>query len=184
MQGRNRKGSIYVWAAGNGGTYYDSCAADGYSSSIYTISVGSADQSAHAAVYDEQCAAKMVVTFNYNSQTAPSPDEDWTPYDQIVSIKCHRHVQFCSSIIFNCIPFQMKYSMPTLFARLLPNTYLVFPFKIVNICKLSLDYDVRKTLSYTQTTTTLNGRCTDDFDGTSAATPLVSGVMALALQAK
>jgi len=34
-----------------------------------------------------------------------------------------------------------------------------------------------------QTTTTLNGRCTDDFDGTSAATPLVSGVMALALQA-
>ena len=98
MQGRNRKGSIYVWAAGNGGTYYDSCAADGYSSSIYTISVGSADQSAHAADYDEQCAAKMVVTFNYNSQTAPSLDEDWTPYDQIVSIKCHRHVQFCSSI--------------------------------------------------------------------------------------
>ena len=41
-----------------------------------------------------------------------------------------------------------------------------------------------KTLSYTQTTTTLNGRCTDDFDGTSAATPLVSGVMALAMQAK
>ena len=35
-----------------------------------------------------------------------------------------------------------------------------------------------------QTTTTLNGRCTDGFDGTSAATPLVSGVMALALQAK
>ena len=101
MQGRNRKGSIYVWAAGNGGRYYDSCAADGYSSSIYTISVGSADQSAHAAVYDEQCAAKMVVTFNYNSRTAPSPDEDWTPYDQIVSIKCHRHVQFCSSIIAN-----------------------------------------------------------------------------------
>ena len=37
---------------------------------------------------------------------------------------------------------------------------------------------------YMQTTTTLNGLCTDDFDGTSAATPLVSGVMALALQAK
>ena len=39
-------------------------------------------------------------------------------------------------------------------------------------------------LSPMQTTTTLNGRCTDGFDGTSAATPLVSGVMALALQAK
>ena len=39
-------------------------------------------------------------------------------------------------------------------------------------------------LSPMQTTTTLNGRYTDGFDGTSAATPLVSGVMALALQAK
>ena len=36
----------------------------------------------------------------------------------------------------------------------------------------------------TQTTTTLNGKCTDDFTGTSASTPLMSGVAALTLQAK
>ena len=88
FQGRNRKGSIYVWAAGNGGTYYDSCAADGYSSSIYTISVGSANQAAQAADYDEQCAAKMVVTINYNSRTAPGKNDNWDAYDQIVST-CH-----------------------------------------------------------------------------------------------
>ena len=35
-----------------------------------------------------------------------------------------------------------------------------------------------------QSTTTLNGKCTDDFTGTSASAPLVSGVIALALQAK
>lgn len=87
-QGRNRKGSIYVWAAGNGGTYYDSCAADGYSSSIYTISVGSANQAAQAADYDEQCAAKMVVTINFNSRTFPGKNDDWDAYNQIVST-CH-----------------------------------------------------------------------------------------------
>ena len=30
IQGRSQKGSIYVWAAGNGGKNYDSCAADGF----------------------------------------------------------------------------------------------------------------------------------------------------------
>ena len=35
-----------------------------------------------------------------------------------------------------------------------------------------------------QTTTTLRSKCTDGFTGTRASTPLVSGVSALALQAK
>ena len=34
-----------MWAAGNGGSFFDSCAADGYVLSIYTIPVGAADQS-------------------------------------------------------------------------------------------------------------------------------------------
>ena len=68
MQGRGGKGTIYVWAAGNGGQYFDSCAADGYTSSIYTIGVGSADQNGRQADYDEDCSAKMAVTFSYNSE--------------------------------------------------------------------------------------------------------------------
>ena len=35
-----------------------------------------------------------------------------------------------------------------------------------------------------QTTTIPHGRCTNDFEGTSAATPLAAGVIALMLEAK
>lgn len=41
-QGRQGRGSVYVWASGNGGQRGDHCSADGYASSIYTISVSSA----------------------------------------------------------------------------------------------------------------------------------------------
>ena len=85
LQGRDGKGSIYVFAAGNGGEDYDSCAADGYTNSIYTISAGSADQRGRQADYDEKCSAKMVVTFSYNSDTFPTVDDNWDAYNQIVS---------------------------------------------------------------------------------------------------
>ena len=84
VQGRGGKGSIYVWAAGNGGEYHDSCAADGYVNSIYTIAVGSADQNGHQADYDESCTAKIAVTYSYNSDTFPTQDDSWSAYNQIV----------------------------------------------------------------------------------------------------
>ena len=37
---------------------------------------------------------------------------------------------------------------------------------------------------FLQTTTVTHGRCTNDFEGTSAATPLAAGVIALMLEAK
>lgn len=52
-----------MWAAGNGGEVGDSCAADGYVNSIYTIAVGSANSNGLASSYDEQCAAKMAIAF-------------------------------------------------------------------------------------------------------------------------
>ena len=76
---------VYVFASGNGGNHYDSCAADGYSNSIYTISIGSATSYGLQADYDEQCACKMAVTFSYNSATLPGADDDWDPYKQVVS---------------------------------------------------------------------------------------------------
>ncbi len=138
-QGRNGKGSIYVWAAGNGGWSHDSCAADGYSASIYTISVGSADQTGGQAAYDENCPAKMAVTFSYNSDTFPGPGDTWDPYKQVVS----EHNKYASKQFYK-----------------------------------------KEQLDILQSTTTLNGQCTDDFTGTSASTPLLSGTIALVLQAK
>ena len=79
FQGRNGKGNIYVWAAGNGGDVFDSCAADGYISSINTIGVGAADESSNQAYYDEECASKMVVTFNHNSRTSSEQVVAYSP---------------------------------------------------------------------------------------------------------
>ncbi len=42
----------------------DTCAADGYTNSIYTISVGSAASNGRQSSFDEDCAGKMVVTFD------------------------------------------------------------------------------------------------------------------------
>ncbi|XP_017779220.1 PREDICTED: neuroendocrine convertase 1-like, partial [Nicrophorus vespilloides] len=43
-EGRNGRGSIYVWASGNGGSQGDNCNCDGYLASPYTVSIGSASQ--------------------------------------------------------------------------------------------------------------------------------------------
>ena len=91
LQGRGGKGSIYLWASGNGGRYFDSCAADGYTSSIYAISMGSADQRGRQAEYDENCPGKMAVTFSYNSNTFPGVDDTFDPYDQVVSSNSREH---------------------------------------------------------------------------------------------
>jgi subtilisin family serine protease len=61
--GRNGLGSIYVMASGNGGIYDDICTLDGYANSIYTISIGSIDESSKAPEYSEVCAAQLAVTF-------------------------------------------------------------------------------------------------------------------------
>ncbi len=52
-----------MFVAGNGGRKGDSCAADGYSSSIYTIGIGAANSNGEQTPYDEQCAGKMAMAF-------------------------------------------------------------------------------------------------------------------------
>ena len=58
-----------MFAAGNGGDKYDTCATDGYVSSIYTISVGSVTIDGRQSYYDEECAGKLVVAFTDNDFT-------------------------------------------------------------------------------------------------------------------
>lgn len=43
-KGRGGKGSIFIWASGNGGREHDNCNCDGYTNSIWTLSISSASQ--------------------------------------------------------------------------------------------------------------------------------------------
>ena len=59
--GRDGKGSIYVWAAGNGrGRYDDSCAYDGYVSLPDVIAVAALARDGLLADYSEDCTAVFV----------------------------------------------------------------------------------------------------------------------------
>lgn len=62
--GRNNLGSIYVWASGNGGTAKDSCNCDGYTNSIWTLSIGSVSESGTKPWYAEECSSTLAVTYS------------------------------------------------------------------------------------------------------------------------
>jgi len=53
INGRGGKGTIYVWAAGNGALNQDNSNKDGWNNSIYTISAGSMDANGKIANYSE-----------------------------------------------------------------------------------------------------------------------------------
>jgi subtilisin-like proprotein convertase family protein len=106
--GRGGKGSIWLWAGGNGGSAQDNSNYDGYANSIYTIAIGALNDSGARSAYSEPGANVLVC--------APSND----------SASGHRGI----------------------------------------------------------TTTTTNGNYTHSFGGTSSATPLAAGVVALLLQSK
>lgn len=90
-----------MWAAGNGGRNGDSCAADGYASSMYTIAIGSADESGQQASYDESCAAKMAVTFSFNTASYKKNRN----YGQVVRLVYYNLL--CKS--YACMPALCKY---------------------------------------------------------------------------
>ena len=61
--GRHGKGTIFVWASGNGGQNMDDCNCDGYASSIYTISVSSVTRSGKLPGHTEACSSTLVSTY-------------------------------------------------------------------------------------------------------------------------
>lgn len=77
QQGRGGKGSIFVWASGNGGSKGDNCNCDGYIGSVYTLSIGSASQQGQFPWYGERCAATMAATYSsgaYSDQMIATTD--------------------------------------------------------------------------------------------------------------
>ncbi len=63
FEGRDGKGSIFVWASGNGGQN-DSCSCDGYVNSIYTFAISSTTESNEKPTYLEECPAILTSTFS------------------------------------------------------------------------------------------------------------------------
>ncbi|KAL1868780.1 pheromone processing endoprotease [Paecilomyces lecythidis] len=70
QQGRNGKGSIFVFAAGNGANSDDNCNFDGYTNSIYSITVGAIDREGNHPSYSESCSAQLVVAYSSGSGDA------------------------------------------------------------------------------------------------------------------
>ncbi|XP_077187820.1 proprotein convertase subtilisin/kexin type 4-like isoform X1 [Paroedura picta] len=64
LNGRGGLGSLFVWASGNGGHRYDNCNCDGYTNSIYTLSVGSTTESGRVPWYNEACASTLTATYS------------------------------------------------------------------------------------------------------------------------
>eukprot|EP00035_Acanthoeca_spectabilis_P021494 m.438547 g.438547 ORF g.438547 m.438547 type:complete len:950 (-) comp18255_c0_seq1:61-2910(-) len=65
--GRGGKGSIYVFASGNGGASGDSCNCDGYCNSIYTIAIGAITEDNGKPYYTEPCTATLASTYSSGS---------------------------------------------------------------------------------------------------------------------
>jgi subtilisin-like proprotein convertase family protein len=59
--GRGGKGTIFLWAGGNGGGSSDNSNYDGYANSIHTLSIGASDSNGNRASYSEPGANVIVV---------------------------------------------------------------------------------------------------------------------------
>lgn len=67
QEGRDGKGALYIFASGNGALHGDSCNFDGYTNSIYSITVAAVDHKGLHPPYSEACAAVMVCTYSSGS---------------------------------------------------------------------------------------------------------------------
>ncbi|KZV96157.1 hypothetical protein EXIGLDRAFT_609504 [Exidia glandulosa HHB12029] len=67
QNGRGGKGSIFVFASGNGAGSGDQCNFDGYTNSIFSVTVSAIDYKNLHPYYSEMCAANMIVTYSSGS---------------------------------------------------------------------------------------------------------------------
>ncbi|XP_022252422.1 furin-like protease 1 [Limulus polyphemus] len=66
-KGRGGLGSIFVWASGNGGRNHDNCNCDGYTNSIWTLSISSATENGLVPWYSEACSSTLATTYSSGS---------------------------------------------------------------------------------------------------------------------
>ncbi|XP_058446317.1 furin-like protease 1 [Malaya genurostris] len=63
-KGRGGRGSIFIWASGNGGREHDNCNCDGYTNSIWTLSISSASQEGLVPWFSEMCSSTLATTYS------------------------------------------------------------------------------------------------------------------------
>lgn len=90
-QGRNGLGSIFVWASGNGGRDRDSCNCDGYTNSIYTLSISSTTQYGNVPWYSEACSSTLATTYSSGSQNEKQIVSPTWSQDRNVLQRCPGH---------------------------------------------------------------------------------------------
>ncbi|KAJ4475682.1 peptidase S8/S53 domain-containing protein [Lentinula aciculospora] len=66
-RGRGGKGSIFVFASGNGAANGDQCNFDGYTNAIYSVTVSAVDYKGLHPYYSEPCAANLIVAYSSGS---------------------------------------------------------------------------------------------------------------------
>ncbi|KAG8752313.1 pheromone processing endoprotease [Ceratobasidium sp. 423] len=64
QKGRGGKGSVFVFASGNGAGSDDQCNFDGYTNSIFSVTVAAVDVKGLHPYYSEACAANMIVAYS------------------------------------------------------------------------------------------------------------------------
>lgn len=107
--GRGGKGSIFVFASGNGAAHGDQCNFDGYTNSIYSVTVSAVDYKGLHPYYSEPCAANMIVAYSSGSN------------HQIVGLLIHI-LQLSAQISFRLPPTKAR-----TFVRLLMVEHLPLP---------------------------------------------------------
>lgn len=102
IQGRSGKGSIFVWASGNGGRDHDNCNCDGYTNSIWTLSISSATENGYVPWYSEACSSTLATT--YSSGTSGEKQVCSVTRDLRVQkiIFWHGSVTVCSKSSLEC----------------------------------------------------------------------------------
>ena len=67
QNGRGGKGSIFVFAGGNGGASDDQCNFDGYTNSIFSMTIAAVDRMGQHPYYSEMCAANIATGWSSGS---------------------------------------------------------------------------------------------------------------------
>ncbi|XP_077441964.1 proprotein convertase subtilisin/kexin type 5 isoform X2 [Vanacampus margaritifer] len=86
--GRHGRGSVYVWAAGSGARRGDHCSCDGYSNSIYTISISSSGVLQNQPNHQERCSSTLAAssTVDEISVLAPHQSCGTAKWDSALSV--------------------------------------------------------------------------------------------------